>query len=83
MEVDRTRTETMRRLDVEGGQKDLVHMRSRGNVVLTNWANLSKGLVMNPGHTLDCGQLIPTNLFTYPQDKTPLLSQEQFVDFHW
>jgi len=36
MEVDRTRTETMRRLDVEGGQKDLVHMRSRGNVVLTN-----------------------------------------------
>lgn len=36
---------------------------------------------MNPGQAFDCGQLIPTILLMYPQDKTPLLSQEQFWMF--
>lgn len=82
MEADKSQDRDNQRVDVEGVQKDMAHRLSHGNVVLINWANLPKGLATNPGQALDCGQLIPTNLLMYPQDKTPLLGQEQFIDFH-
>lgn len=75
------RMKAIRRVSVDGGQKDLVHRRNHGNVVLTSWANPPKGLATNPGQAYDCGRLIPTNLLVYPQNKTPLMSQEQFWMF--
>lgn len=69
MEADRVKAEAVWRVDV-GGQKVTGHRRSSGDVVLTNWANLSKKAEYNT----QC-QLTPTNVHMHVLVKTAAESQ--------